>query len=308
MFFTATAAAIGHVNVSPRSTDMLRVLGDQAVMYLDRTGSGNETAAHLGANGRLTMMFCAVDGPPLIMRLYGKGRVIHRESAEFSERLQQLYEAQAPLGARQMIHLDIDLVQTSCGYGVPLFDYRHERPQMDAWARAKGPDGIEAYWREKNRVSIDGLATGLFDPSPKAVDGPRVRALNHITLAVGDLPRSLGFYRDVLGFALRAEWPQGAYLEAGDLWLCLTLDEQAQTAPHPDYTHIALDVAAADFETLSERIGATATIWKSNRSEGDSLYFLDPDGHKLELHVGTLATRLQHYRQRPVPGRIVYEG
>lgn len=166
MFFTASAAPTGHVNVSPRSTDMLRVLGDSAVLYLDRTGSSNETAAHLLADGRLTIMFCAVDGPPLIMRLYGRGRVIHRDSREFADHLAALFDGQAPLGARQMVRLDVDLVQTSCGYGVPLFDYREERPQMDAWARAKGEDGIEAYWKDKNQTSLDGFPTGLFD-APK---------------------------------------------------------------------------------------------------------------------------------------------
>lgn len=163
LFFTASAAPSGHVNVSPRSTDMFRVLGDNAVMYLDRTGSGNETAAHLKADGRLTLMFCAMAGPPLIMRLYGRGRVIHRDSDEFARRLSEHFEGMAPLGARQMIHLDFGLVQTSCGYGVPLFAYQEERPQMDAWAKAKGAEGIEDYWREKNQVSLDGLPTGLFE-------------------------------------------------------------------------------------------------------------------------------------------------
>lgn len=163
IFFTASAAATGHVNVSPRSTDMFRVLGDNAVLYLDRTGSGNETAAHLKADGRMTIMFCAVDGPPLILRLYGRGRVIHRESAEYGALLAEQFGGVAPLGARQMIRLDFDLVQTSCGYGVPLFDYQDERPQMDAWARAKGVDGIEAYWREKNQASLDGFPSGLFE-------------------------------------------------------------------------------------------------------------------------------------------------
>lgn len=162
MFFTASAAATGHVNVSPRSTDMFRVLGDNAVMYLDRTGSGNETAAHLGISSRLTIMFCAVAGPPLIMRLFGQGRVIHRNSAEFASLLAEHYEGHAPLGARQMIMLDFDLVQTSCGYGVPLFEYQNERSQMDAWAEAKGVDGIEDYWRLKNQTSLDGFPTGLF--------------------------------------------------------------------------------------------------------------------------------------------------
>ena len=97
------------------------------------------------------------------MRLYGNGRVIHRKGEEFEEKLVRYYEGKAPLGARQMIHLDFDLVQTSCGFGVPLFDYREERDQMDAWAKAKGVDGIEDYWREKNQVSLDGLPTGLFN-------------------------------------------------------------------------------------------------------------------------------------------------
>lgn len=163
IFFTASAAPTGHVNVSPRSTDMFRVLDDQAVLYLDRTGSGNETAAHLRADGRLTIMFCAVEGPPLILRLYGRGQVIHRESAAYAEHLSRHYANAPPLGARQMIRLDVDLVQTSCGYGVPLFSYEDERPQMDAWAQAKGVDGINDYWSEKNRKSLDGFPTGLFD-------------------------------------------------------------------------------------------------------------------------------------------------
>lgn len=164
MFFTASAAPTGHVNMSPRSTDMFRVLGDNAVMYLDRTGSGNETAAHLRIDPRLTIMFCAVEGPPLIMRLYGQGRVIHRDSDEYADLLAKFFNNDPPLGARQMVRLDFDLVQTSCGYGVPLFEYREERKQMDSWAKAKGVDGIEAYWREKNQKSLDGFPSGLFDP------------------------------------------------------------------------------------------------------------------------------------------------
>jgi len=161
MFFTASAASGTRINVSPRSTDMLRVTGDNTVVYLDRTGSGNETAAHLMADGRLTIMFCAVDGPPLILRLYGRGRVLKRGGADYARLLEAEYAGTEPLGARQMIWLDFDLVKTSCGYGVPLFDYREERDTMDKWARAKGQDGLEAYWAEKNQVSIDGLPTGL---------------------------------------------------------------------------------------------------------------------------------------------------
>jgi len=163
IFFTASAAEGARINLSPRSTDMLRVIGDNAVVYLDRTGSGNETAAHLRADGRLTIMMCATEGPPLILRLYGKGRVIPRGGDEYATLLATEYGNEEPLGARQMVRLDFDLVKTSCGYGVPFHEYKGERETMDKWARAKGPDGIRDYWREKNRVSIDGLPTGMPD-------------------------------------------------------------------------------------------------------------------------------------------------
>ena len=120
-----------------------------------------------------------------------------------------------------------------------------------------------------------------------------IRGLNHLTLAVRDVGRAVAFYRDVLGFHVAKTWPEGAYLTAGPLWLCLSHDPETRSAPHPDYTHVALDVAAEDFAAVADRItGSQATIWKDNRSEGESLYFLDPDGHKLELHVGTLESRL----------------
>jgi catechol 2,3-dioxygenase-like lactoylglutathione lyase family enzyme len=124
----------------------------------------------------------------------------------------------------------------------------------------------------------------------------RITGLNHLTLAVSDLDRSIAFYRDLLGFRLRARGEAFAYLDAGALWLCLSPDEATRTTPHPDYTHIALDIAPEDFPPLAERIRAAAAIWRDNRSEGASLYFLDPDGHKLELHVGSLESRLAHYR------------
>lgn len=124
---------------------------------------------------------------------------------------------------------------------------------------------------------------------------PAVSGINHITFAVSDVERSIGFYRDVLGCELRAFWSDGAYLEAGSLWICLSRDDQLRTAPNPDYTHVAFSVIPGDFAPMCERIRAICPIWKDNRSEGDSLYFLDPDRHKLELHVGTLESRLAHY-------------
>ncbi|WP_439559851.1 VOC family protein [Roseinatronobacter sp.] len=126
-----------------------------------------------------------------------------------------------------------------------------------------------------------------------------VTGVNHITLVVTDLSRSVLFYRDVLGCRVRAQWARGAYLEAGSLWLCLELGPTAASA---DDTHIAFSCARAEFPTLAARITSGARVWKDNRSEGDSVYFLDPDGHKLELHLGDLASRLAHYRDAPPNG------
>ena len=162
VFFVASAAPGSRVNLSPKGLDALRVLGPNRVVYLDRTGSGNETAAHMLADGRLTIMFCAFEGPPLILRLYGRGRVIRRGGAEYAALLAAEYGGNEPLGARQIVEIAIDLVQTSCGYAVPNYEFIGDRPSLDNWAAAKGPDGLEAYWHEKNERSIDGLPTGMF--------------------------------------------------------------------------------------------------------------------------------------------------
>ena len=137
--------------------------------------------------------------------------------------------------------------------------------------------------------------------------GIGVTDLNHITLAVADVERSLLLYRDVLGCTVRAVWPDGAYLEVGSLWLCLSRDDAAGSRPHPDYTHLAFSVAEADYEALSGRLRSECVIWKEDRSEGSSIYFLDPDGHKLEIHVGTLETRLSHYRRHPPEGMRIFD-
>lgn len=163
IFFVASAAQGARVNVSPRSTDCLRVIDERSICYLDRTGSGNETMAHLRADGRLTVMLCAFKGPPRILRLYGKGRSILRGTEDYDRLLASQFGTE-PLGARQIVVLAVDLVQTSCGYGVPLFDYEGERDSMDRWAEAKiADDALDAYQREKNTQSIDGLPTGMFD-------------------------------------------------------------------------------------------------------------------------------------------------
>lgn len=130
-----------------------------------------------------------------------------------------------------------------------------------------------------------------------------ITGVNHITLMVTDLDRSLAFYRDLLGGHVCAFSDKTAYLEFGPLWLCISL---APVSRRDDNTHIALTCAAAEFGPLAARIAAQAPIWKDNASEGDSLYFLDPDGHKLELAAGTLATRLAYLRAHPELGiRIV---
>jgi len=134
---------------------------------------------------------------------------------------------------------------------------------------------------------------------PRTMSKAKVSGLNHLTLAVTDLGRSIAFYRDLLGCELRAVWEDGAYLEAGSLWLCLSLDARAGGVQRPDYTHYAFEVEADGFEALAARIRTHARLWKENASEGASLYFLDPDDHRLELHVGTLASRLEHYRSSP---------
>jgi hypothetical protein len=160
LFFTASGTADSRLNLSPKGMDSLRVLSDNRVAYLDLTGSGNETAAHLRHDGRMTMMWCSFDSDPLILRLYGRGRAVRRQDAEWAA----LRHHFAPLpGERQFIVLDIESVQTSCGYAVPMYAYRGERDTLARWAEKKGPVGLLDYWREKNQVSIDGLATGLLE-------------------------------------------------------------------------------------------------------------------------------------------------
>ena len=163
IFFTASAAAEGRVNVSPKDGASLRILNERRAAYLDQTGSGNETAAHVLANGRLTLMFCAFEGAPMILRLYGTAKVLARHSGEYLELLNSAFGGIEPPGARQIVVLDMDRVQTSCGYGVPLFDYVGERDTLRRWAQSKGDEGLKEYRKQKNVVSIDGFPTGLPD-------------------------------------------------------------------------------------------------------------------------------------------------
>jgi hypothetical protein len=160
IFFVGTAplSSTGHVNLSPKGLDSLRILSPRQVAYLDLTGSGNETSAHLQENGRITFMFCAFQGAPCILRLYGSGYTVLPTSPKWEE----LYSLFSFIpGTRQIIVADIERVQTSCGNGVPLYEYQGQRDVMVNWAIKKGEDGLRDYHRQKNLVSIDGLPTPL---------------------------------------------------------------------------------------------------------------------------------------------------
>jgi hypothetical protein len=158
IFFTATAPEEGRINLSPKGMDTFRCLDERTVAYLDLTGSGNEAAAHLFENGRMTIMFCSFSARPLILRLYGTGRVVRPGDEEWPA-LHSHFSATP--GERHIIVLNVEAAQTSCGFGVPVYELKEERPALVEWAMKKGLEGIRDYWREKNRVSIDGLPTHL---------------------------------------------------------------------------------------------------------------------------------------------------
>ncbi len=155
LFFTASATAESRINLSPKGVDTLRILDERTVAYLDLTGSGNETAAHLKHDGRLTLMFCSFGEKPLILRLYGRGRLVFRRDAEW-----EALHAHFPTlpGERQIVLLDVESAQTSCGFGVPVAESMQPRPTLIEWALNKGEDRLEEYRRGKNARSIDGLS------------------------------------------------------------------------------------------------------------------------------------------------------
>lgn len=162
LFFVATATADSRINLSPKGLDSLRVMASDRVVWLNMTGSGNETSAHIQQDTRMTLMFSAFEGNPMILRVYGNARVIHQKDKDWEE----LYAQFEPLaGARQLFDMRINLVQTSCGFGVPLFDYVGERGMLDDWSEKKGTEGIKQYWNEKNQHSIDGLDTFIIAKS-----------------------------------------------------------------------------------------------------------------------------------------------
>lgn len=159
VFFVGTAMSSGTVNLSPKGMDSLRIVDDTRVIWLNATGSGNETATHLQENPRMTLMFCAFEGNPLILRLYGQAKTYHAFDKEWEQYI-GLFPATP--GARQLFDLHIDLVQSSCGFAVPLMNYEGERHILTNWAAKKGEEGIREYWQEKNTISLDGHSTGIF--------------------------------------------------------------------------------------------------------------------------------------------------
>ena len=160
VFFVGTAASEGSVNVSPKGTDSFRVINKNKVVWLNLTGSGNETAAHLIRNDRMTIMFCAFEGKPLILRLYGKAKIYHQRDRNFHTYI-NLFEANT--GSRQIIEMDVDLVQSSCGFAVPFMDFKEERTTLNSWAKKQGKENIEEYWKNKNTNSIDGFDTKIIE-------------------------------------------------------------------------------------------------------------------------------------------------
>jgi Pyridoxamine 5'-phosphate oxidase len=158
MFFTATAIETGRVNLSPKGMDTFRILDDRTVAYLDLTGSGNETSAHLLIDPRMTIMFCGFEQKPWIVRLYGQGQVVRSGDSDWERLISQFEELP---GTRQIIQLHIESAQSSCGMGVPKYKFQAHRSELLQWAEKKGETGIQQYWKDKNQVSIDGLSTRI---------------------------------------------------------------------------------------------------------------------------------------------------
>ncbi len=158
MFFVGTAAATGFVNVSPKGMDSFRVINNKQVAWLNLTGSGNESAAHVLETSRMTIMFCSFDKQPMILRLYGKAIVVHPRDTAW-KKLSSLFPDLA--GARQIFQVELDLVQTSCGFAVPHYEFVADRTALISWAKNQGEDGIKRYWQQKNTLSMDGKKTGI---------------------------------------------------------------------------------------------------------------------------------------------------
>ncbi len=158
MFFVGTAGSEGRVNISPKGMDSLRVLGPNRIIWMNLTGSGNETAGHLLDVNRMTLMWCSFTTRPLILRAYGTARTFHIGDEGWDELARHFPTHRS---ARQIYDMNIDMVQTSCGYAVPFMEYTSERDTMQKWVDGKSDDDIRAYWVDKNQQTIDGKPTGV---------------------------------------------------------------------------------------------------------------------------------------------------
>lgn len=159
VFFVSTAPPEGFINLSPKGLDSFRVLDDETIVWLNLTGSGNETAAHLLEDNRMTIMFCAFEDKPLILRLYGNCVALHPRDEAFNQLLSLFPKM---VGVRQIMKMKLTRVATSCGFGIPILEYKHERGELNDWANKKGEVGIYDYWMKKNVKSIDNKSTGLL--------------------------------------------------------------------------------------------------------------------------------------------------
>ena len=160
LFFVATAMQEGRINLSPKGLDSFRVLSPELVVWINLTGSGNETATHLQQDGRMTLMFCALEGKPEILRLYGRARAYHPRDDFWKDNAHLFPDIP---GSRQLIAMELELVQTSCGMGIPIYSFEKEREELKLWAENKGEAGLKAYWAEKNSHSLDGHQTGILE-------------------------------------------------------------------------------------------------------------------------------------------------
>jgi hypothetical protein len=163
IFFVASAGPEGRVNLSPKGGDALRVMGPNRIYWRNITGSGNETAGHLLQSSRITLMWCSFTKKPMILRCYGTARAVHPRDADW-DALNGQFPAHP--GARQVFDVDVDLVQTSCGFAVPFMEFQSDRDTLDTWSETQGSDGITAYWVNRNQQTIDGAPTGIVEPEP----------------------------------------------------------------------------------------------------------------------------------------------
>ena len=160
IFFVATGVTDGWINLSPKGLDSLRILNDNRIVWVNLTGSGNETAAHVQKNPRMTLMLNAFEGKPLILRIYGNAKAIHHQDDEWGDLIKLFPYSE---GSRQIFDLSVSLVQTSCGWAVPEYEFKKERDILEKSNKVAGVDGIKKYWKESNAKSLDGIDTHIIE-------------------------------------------------------------------------------------------------------------------------------------------------